>query len=192
MTLPLKSLIEKMEQIKPMPEGLKWRLMNETERIEIKKKEIILKPGRICDHLYYIEKGMLGCFKKEDDRDSYVWFMFEGDIATSVTSFNARLPSTEYMIAVEPCIAHTLSYKMLESLCEEFSEFAAVRQQLTNLYYILSWDIGDARKNGPEGLYSFLLNKYQENLYRIPVASLASFMGISKTTLNKIQKKVNK
>jgi CRP-like cAMP-binding protein len=177
-----------MEKIRPLPEGLKWRLTNETERIEIKKKEIILKPGRICDHLYYIEKGLLGCYKQEEDRDSYVWFMFEGDIATSVTSFNARVPSTEYIIAVEPCILHLLSNQTLENICEEYPVFGAVRQQLTNLYYILSWDIGEARKKGPEDLYKFLQSTYQENLYRIPIVALASFMGIAESTLHRIKK----
>jgi CRP-like cAMP-binding protein len=182
MALPLPNQIDKMNSIRPMRDRLKLALFKTAKRRKVRAKEILLKPGDICDHLYYIEEGILSCFEIEDKKRYCTWLMFEGDIATSVDSFNNRVPSTEIIYAVTDCILWTITWQENEDLTAEFPEYGFIRQKLTTHYQLQGEKIDGQRRRPPEQFYAFLLRTFPE-IVRVPNKTVASFMGITEPTL---------
>jgi CRP-like cAMP-binding protein len=160
-----------------------------TKRCEIRRKKKLLVPGEVCDQLYYIEKGILACFEEEKEKNYCTWLMMEGDIATSVTSFNNQVPSSETIIAVEDCILYSLSKQELEAICDRYVQFRIIRQRLTDKYHIQSRTLDAQRKRTPEHFYDYLQKNYSEMVSRVPIKILASFMGITEPTLYDIKKR---
>lgn len=181
-------IIELLDAVHPMPRSLKGLVREKAQRIVVPRGTILLSPGEVCTHLYYIELGMLACYDEEQGRRYYAWLMVEKDIATSVESFNNQVPSTETIVAIEDCILWTLSWQHLEELSDRSKIFASIRQRLTDKYHIQSRTLDAKRKRPPEQFYDYLSLQYPEIVRRVPNHILASFMGIVESTLYKIKK----
>jgi CRP-like cAMP-binding protein len=188
MTLPLKHIIKVMNDIHPMPQGLQLKLYDVTERLEVPKHQVLLQPGQMCNYLYYIEKGVVSCYETEEGKKIYTWLMQEGDIATSVESFNLRVPAKDTIETLTDCIMHTLSWQWLTDLTRSHWQFGAIRQHLTDLYHLQSRTVDAKSKRDPEQFYQYLKSLYRKNLDLIPDKILASYMGISLPTLYRHKK----
>jgi CRP/FNR family transcriptional regulator, anaerobic regulatory protein len=187
MALPLTIQIDRMNSIHPMSDKLKLAIYTKAQRRKVVAGEILLKPGEICNHLYYIEEGVLSCFEIDGRQRYCTWLMFQGDIATAVDSFNNQVPSTEMIQAVTDCVCWTITYQDNEDLTKEFPEYGIIRQKLTDYYHIQSRQIDAQRRRKPEQFYAFLLRTFPD-IVCVPNTTLASFMGISEPTLYGILK----
>src|SRR6201747_730966 len=109
----MKKIIEFLNAIHLMPEALQILLFNTTRILVVKKGDILLRHGEVCDKLYFIEKGMLCCYGQDEvDNKSYCeWFMLEGDVATSVESFSRQTPAAETITALEDGICWYITKK---------------------------------------------------------------------------------
>ena len=192
MTLPLKSIIGKMNSIRPLPGNINLQLYNTPIRMEFSKYGVLSRRGETCDYLYYIEQGLLGCYELYKKKEIYNWLMLDGDIATSVDSFNHRVISTETIIAIEPSVIWGLHWNDLERISEESADFRAVRQALTDIYHIQSRKMDSQRKRGAAHFYEYLSQEYPELIARVPIAILISFMGITKPTFYSMLEKRRK
>ena len=182
MALPLSTQIDRMNSIHPMSDKLKLALYKRAKRRKVLAREVLLKPGESCDLLYFIEEGILSCFEIDGKKRYCTWLMFEGDIATSVDSFNNRVASTEKIVAVTDCIIWTITWQDNEDLTAEFPEYGIIRQKLTDHYHIQSRQIDAQRRRKPEQFHAFLLRTFPD-IVRVPKTTVASFMGITEQTL---------
>ncbi len=177
-----------MENIVGMPEEFKVVLFKAAERVDAAKRAILLKPNQFCDYLYFVEKGVLGCYKIHGNKKIYNWLMLEGDIATSVDSFNFRVLSSEYIQALTPCVLHLLSYAKLMEISDKYVQMRIIRQHYTDKYHFQTRQIEEARKLGHEKLYDFLVRESPGIETLVPNAVLASYLGISESTLYEIKR----
>lgn len=189
MTLPLKHIIGEMNKICAMPAKFELELMHSIERIDVPKNHVLLDRGQICDYYYYVEKGILSCHEWGDTNKEYcTWLMFPGDIATSILSFNTRVPSEDTIRTVEETTLHLLPWKAVDRFTLRSRQFALIRQVLTNKYLLLFSRINAQRLRPPEQRYQFLETLYGDNFYRVPARIMASHIGISETTFFEIKK----
>ena len=177
-----------MNDICPMPGKFQLLLHQSIVRLEVPKNKVLLRPGQLCDHYYYIEKGILSCHEQEDDKEYCNWLMFPGNIATAVESFNKRVPSRETIRAATGCILHLLSWKHVQEFTDKQRAFARIRQVITDDYHLQAREMDNRRKRPPEEFYEYLKELYGENFPLIPRKLLAAHMGISEATLYEIIK----
>ncbi|HEV9036871.1 MAG TPA: cyclic nucleotide-binding domain-containing protein, partial [Puia sp.] len=171
-----------------MSRDLKLLVRETARRREVPRKTRLLSPGETCQHLFYIEKGMLACFDQEGGKSYCTWIMTEKDIATSVDSFNNQVFSTEWIETVEDCVLWTLSKQELEMISDMHLEFRIIRQQLTDKYHIQCRTLDAQRKRPPDHFYDYLVQQFPEIVRRTPNHILASYMGVVESTLYKIKK----
>jgi hypothetical protein len=188
MALPLSHLIKGMSSIVRMSAALKADLYDAAERIDPAKRGILLRPDEVCDYLYYIERGVLGCYEIHGGKKKYSWLMLEGDIATSVISFNSRVPSSEYIQPLTACILHRLSYAKLTKLSNKYVKFKDIRQHYTDKYHIQAREIEQMRKRGHNELYDYLVKKWPGMDTLVPNAVFASYLDVSPSTLYEMRK----
>lgn len=157
-------------------------------RLQPSKNNTLLLKGDICTHLYLIEKGMLACYDVEEKKKYCTWIMTRGDFVTAVDSFNNQVESTETIIALTNCLLWAITRQHFDELTEKHLEFRAIRQILTDQYHIQSRLLDAKRKRPPEQFYAYLLKEYPA-IVKAPVTTLASFMGINRSTLYDIMDK---
>jgi CRP-like cAMP-binding protein len=114
--------------------------------------------------------------------------MTKGDFVTAVDSFNNQVESTETIIALTTCLLWAITKQHFDELTENHLEFSAIRHILTDKYHIQSRLLDAKRKRPPEQFYAYLVKEYPA-IVKAPVTTLASFMGINRSTLYDIMPK---
>ena len=58
----MEGMLQMLESIFPLPEEARYAILEKTKYRELSKKATLLKAGHICQHIYFIQKGLLRCF----------------------------------------------------------------------------------------------------------------------------------
>ncbi len=106
--------------------------------MEVPKKKFILRQGRVCYNIYFINEGLLRCFYIKNDKEVNSWFMKEQDVIISVESFFSQTPGYENIQALEDCVLRYIDYDELQYLYSICPEFNFVGRMLIEKYYMLS------------------------------------------------------
>jgi len=183
-------LVKFLDSIYPLSESLQEHLLHILKEKKLSKKEYLLKAGRICEHIYFIQSGLVRCFYLNETAEVSSWFMKEGDVIISVESFFQQKPSNEYLQALEDSTVHYITYTELQNTYRQFPEFNFIGRILTEKYYTLSEQrlYSIRMKNGAER-YQFLMDNFPELILRVPSKYLASYLGITEVWLSKIRGK---
>jgi CRP-like cAMP-binding protein len=158
----------------------------------VRKNEFLLKAGGVCKDLVFVQKGCLRLFYLNDDIEISVWFAFEKSSAIEIYSFISGNPSNYFLQAIEdsevfylPNVELGRLYQLqpkMEEIMRKFWEDVILN--LINRFTALQKDSAEKR-------YMDLLAKpaYFES---IPQKYLASFIGVTPTSLSRIRKKITK
>jgi len=185
----MNSLIAYLDTIYPMSDELKHHLLDIVKTANVPKKEYILKPGHVCQNIYFIQSGLIRHFHMEGKDEITSCFMQENDIAYSAVSFYTQSCSTEYIQALEHTEIHYISYGELQHIFDMFSEFHVISRKLTVHYHTLR-DQQDIMRRLPlaEDRYKYILNNRPEIILRVPNKILASYLGCTDVYLSIIKR----
>lgn len=184
-------LVQFLESIHPLSDGLKDQLATIVRIKEMKKKDMLLRAGHICRNIYFIEEGLLRCYYSVGDTEVSSWFMKEGDVMVSIESFFQQKPSYESIQALEDCFLYYIEYKELQLLYKQFPEFNFTGRVLTEKYYTLwAQQLFALRMHSAMDRYNWLLNSFSELILRVPAKYIASYLGITEAHLSVIKGKL--
>ena len=158
----------------------------------IKKNGYLLRQGNTCKDLIFVQKGCLRLYYLKDDIEVSVWFAFEQSSAIEIYSFISENPSNYFLQAIEDsevlCLSKTELNKLyqyqpkMQEMMRNFWEDVILN--LINRFTALQKDSAEKR-------YLDLLNK-PAYLETIPQKYLASFIGVTPTSLSRIRKQIVK
>lgn len=184
----MEALLKYLESIYPMSDGCKEKLASILKLKELPKKELLLRAGHICQHIYFIQKGLLRCYYYRNDVEICSWFMKEGDVIVSVESFFKQAVSYESIQALEDCELYYIHYKELQEIYRTFPEFNFIARVLTEKYYCLSEQrLYSLRMMRAHERYDYLLEFHPELVLRVSSKYIASYLGITPEMLSKIK-----
>src|SRR6201996_164289 len=69
----------------------------------IGKRKLLLREGERCEHIYFVGKGALRGFTREDQKDITTWITIENELVSSILSLDERVRSIENIQALEKC-----------------------------------------------------------------------------------------
>jgi CRP/FNR family transcriptional regulator, anaerobic regulatory protein len=172
----MEDLVQFLESIYPMSDGLKQHLATVLKIKELERREYLLKSGHVSRIISFIDKGLLRCFYNKDHHEVCSWFMKEGDVIVSVESFFSQVPGYESIQAIEDSTLYYINYDELQFIYRNFPEFNFIGRVLLEKYYKLS----------EQRLYSLRMQKGQERydyllILRVPAKYIASYLGLTET-----------
>ncbi len=178
-----------INEIMPVPKNAFEEIKKHFEKVEFKKGEKLIKQGKTCKYLYFIEKGLgRSHFFNEKGKDITAWFFAENDVMTVVKSFFQQKPSKYEIELLEDTTLYRISYKELHKL---FDKYPLVERFGRLLSIKLLMDVADKLNaiqfHTAKERYTFLLDKYPNIAYRAPLGHIASYLGITQETLSRIR-----
>ena len=189
----MEQLIGFLNSVHPLSEALTEHLQAVVKYRELRKGQILLKAGHICQHIHFIKAGMLRCFYRKGDLEVSSWFMKDGDVIISVESFYQRKVSYEWIQALENCELFYISYEELYGIYQRFPEFNFIARELTQHYYILWTQLLYAlRMKTAKEKYAWLLERFPDYILRIPAKFLSSWLGISEYHFSYVKNKIER
>lgn len=186
----MEAILRLVDSIQPACDQVKFQLRNALKEKPVEKNELILKAGQVSQCIYFIEKGLLRAYYFKRHLEVSAWFMKEGDVVVSVSSFFFQTPSKESIHALEDGFLYYLTYEDLEEIYKKFPEFNLVGRVITQKYYALSEDrMAALRMLRAQERYDYVCQNFPELVQRVPLKYLASYLGISEITLKRLRSK---
>ncbi|MDO1449813.1 Crp/Fnr family transcriptional regulator [Rhodocytophaga aerolata] len=184
------SLFVFLSQLNTVSGELKEAITRCLTKQELKKKTLLLQEGKVCDRVYFIEKGLARAYYFMDGQEITSWFMKENDMIISVYSFFSQRISYENMELEEDSILISITNKDLQMLYRQFPEFNFFGRVLTEDYYVRSEErIISHRMQTAEQRYEALFKSSPSLFNRVLNKHIASYLGMSAETLSRIRKK---
>jgi CRP-like cAMP-binding protein len=155
---------------------------------EVPKGRMLVKENSVCNHLFFIEKGLTRTFYYKDGKDITDWISMEGTFAVSIISFISRRPDRRGIETLEDCSLHTLQYYELEQLCAKYHDIEHMIRVLISSGMILSQQrFDDLHFATAAERYQRVLTETPSLIQRVPLGMLASYLGITQETLSRIR-----
>ena len=184
-----KKILELFNGIYPISSGLAEGISQCSELIHCNKRAHLLHIDKTCKSIYFILRGGVRTYYIDrEGNDVTSWLLFEGELAISVYSFFSQQPSFEAIEALEDCTLLRLSHEKLSLLYRQHLEFNYIARYLTEQYYIRSEAKANAlRMLSAKERYLDLLENRPQLLARVPLGYIASYLGITQSTLSRIR-----
>lgn len=184
----MEMLLQYLDSIHTLSAGCKETLATGLLYKAISKKELLLRAGHICQHIYFIQKGLMRRFYFKNDVEICSWFFKEGDIMLSVESFFKQVTSYESIQAMENCELYYIGYRELQEIFGNFSEFNFIFRVLLEKHCCLSERrLYSFRMMRASERYEYLEQHHPELILRVPGKYIASYLGITSEMLSKIK-----
>jgi len=152
------------------------------------KGETILEEGKICNALYFVEKGMVRQYYYKNKKDVTEHFSFEGRIVFCIESLLKQEPSRLIVEALENTRLYAIPYEALQGLMVRNQDIEMFYRKILEHVAISSQEHADSQRfeNATER-YERLLREKPEIILRAPMVHIASFLQMTPETLSRVR-----
>jgi CRP-like cAMP-binding protein len=159
----------------------------------VEKRKLLLKPGSVADHFYFIVKGVIqGCIKDEGKLIT-TWINEENEIVGSIRTLGTNEPCREYLQALEDCELVAIPVAFTELAFDKYPETNIIARRLWEHNYRGAEDrayIG--RISSAEKKYKYFLERQPKLINRVSLKYIASYLGMTLETLSRVRGRQNK
>lgn len=164
------------------------------EYIEIDKNELLLKENRISDKNYFLERGFVRSYTFASNGEEVTTNIFSAPcLVNDFLSFFKQQPTNENFQTLTACKLWRMSYRDVQINFHTIPEFRETGKLLLVINYGLLNDrmIGMI-KDTAETRYLKLMEKHPDIFQNVPLKIIASYLGITDTSLSRIRKELSK
>ena len=162
------------------------------EPISLYKNDFLLKEGKTCNEYFFLENGFMRAYTFDTEgNDVTTNFYGRNSIVFEVASYIKRTPSQENIQALTDCFGWKGDYTDLQSLFNTIPEFRGfARVVLVNSFIDLKERTLSMINLTAEKRYEILLKSRKEIIQNVSIKHIASYLGITDTSLSRIRKEI--
>ncbi|MFD2933835.1 Crp/Fnr family transcriptional regulator [Spirosoma flavum] len=155
---------------------------------QLVKGDLILQPGQVCKHIYFLEAGLLRSFYLRDGDERNVAFTLENGFVTDLKSLRSGQASELSIQVLEASTLFSIPKADLLDLYRRSHQLEAFGRRLLESLLEQQEDYAAwfTRYSARER-YDRLVNKQPDLVQRVSLGHLASFLGIRRETLSRIR-----
>ncbi len=158
------------------------------------KNELFLREGKVSNNYLFLEEGFMRTFTHDyDGNEVTTYFYPKNRVVFDAASFFMRTVSTENIQALTDCRGFSITYDKLNMLFHsvpEFREFG--RAMLVKEFVAFKQRTLLLINKTAEERYADLLNSNGEIFQFAQLKHIASYLGITDTSLSRIRKEYAK
>jgi CRP-like cAMP-binding protein len=183
----LKSYIK--SQIKIDEADLEIILTNFNE-LKISKDRFALKQGQLVTNYYFIKSGGFRIYFDHNDKQITSWIALENEFFSDLSSLKNQFPSKFNIQAIEDTVLLTIKYDKMEQLYKQFPLWQQFGRQVweANFLKLVEGVIKFQTLTAEERYLSAM--EESELIQRVPLKHLASFLGITPSSLSRLRKTI--
>jgi CRP-like cAMP-binding protein len=162
--------------------------------VSINQNEFFLKAGRICNEYLFLETGFMRAYTlNTEGAEITTGFYPARRVVFEVASYFQRNASKESIQALTPCTGWVITYEQFQELFHTqplFREFA--RSLLVRGLVAMKERMLNMITQTAEERYENLLQQHPELLQQAPLKYIATYLGVTDTSLSRIRKELLK
>ncbi|MCU0383330.1 MAG: Crp/Fnr family transcriptional regulator [Cyclobacteriaceae bacterium] len=167
------------------------KVLNQYEKITFSKNEFLIEEGSTANFYYFLESGFARSYVIDlEGNDISTNFYSTTDIVIDWHSYFLKAACRENIQAITPCIAWKITFEKFMKLfsIEAFREVG--RTRLINNYFELKKHSISIIADPAKDRYLNLLKSKPDIMQNVPLKQIATYLGITDTSLSRIRKEV--
>lgn len=159
------------------------------EKIYLEKEEFLKCPNCTCRHFTFVKQGLLRHYINNEGEESTIYFSAENEFACDFDSFLSNSPTPKGIVAIEPTTLFSISYEKLQQLYDNvkfgdrFGRLLIEAEFTKTVKHIIS-----VHTDSAEQRYKNFLSTFKHISQRIPQYYIASFIGVTPSSLSRIRR----
>lgn len=162
------------------------------QRLEFQKGDYFLEKGKMSNEYFIIESGLVRAFTHNYKGEEITTdFIGENEIVIEVSSLFTRIPAQESLQALTNGVAWKIDFNIFQELYHKsagFSEWG--RAWMSNQLFGLKQRNIDMISVSASDRYLKLLKEKPQIIQQASLKNIASFLGVTDTSLSRIRKEV--
>ena len=185
-------LVTFIEQIVPIPRQKVEEIAANFQEIQIRKNEFFIKLGRVCNSYLFLENGFIRSYTFDlNGNEVTTDFYSSNQVVFEVGSFFQKTLSKENFQALEDSYGWYIDFDQLQILFHSIPEFREFGRMILVKGFISFKDRALSLINeSAEQRYETLINARPEIFQRAPLKYIASYLGITDTSLSRIRREL--
>ena len=183
-----------IQQVLPMPPDKAALIASHFEPIELHKQQLVLQEGRVSNRTYFLVQGYMRCFTIDYQGKEVTTRIFSPpSFVNDFLSFFRKEPSKESYVAMTDCKTHSIDFETLNTCFHTIPEFREMGRMLLTLNLSqVHQRMLSLLKDSAETRYLQLLAQHPDIIQNVPLKVIASYLGMTDTSLSRIRKEVAK
>lgn len=161
-------------------------------KIDFSKGDLFLENGKRANEYFLIEEGLFRSYASDYQGNEITTGFFSGEeILIEVSSLFQRIPSKESLIAITNGCTWKIEFETFQNLfhnIEGLREWG--RAWMSQQLFISKQQSIDMRTKSAADRYLMFLHTRPEIIQHSPLKYIASYLGITDTSLSRIRKEI--
>ena len=152
------------------------------------KGEIILKEGDVCEHIYYVERGLTRQFYFKNGKELTEHIGVEHSIVMCIESLFKEKPTYLQLEALEPTLVYAMLKHRLEEVALHNVNIQILYRKILEESLIISQVHADMlRFETAQDRYLKLCKQSPQVVLRAPLVYVASYLQMTPETLSRVR-----
>jgi CRP-like cAMP-binding protein len=167
------------------------QILHQYQRVEFAKNDFLIKENTTAAFYYFLETGYARSYAIDlEGNDISTKFFSTGDIVIDWHSYFLKTKCRENIQAITPCVAWKITFENFMKLfnIEAFREVG--RTRLVNNYFELKNHSVSVIADPAKDRYLNLLKSKPDIIQNVPLKQIATYLGITDTSLSRIRKEI--
>jgi CRP/FNR family transcriptional regulator, anaerobic regulatory protein len=175
-------------QFSPLDGVVTDELLQNIQTKTFQKGDYLLKNGRVCNHLFFINKGLVKNFFINDEKEFIMRFYAEDVLFTVFDSYLTQTPSKFTLVALETTTVTLISQEVMEELCKKHHCMETFFRKLVSIAAIkMTKRISEMLEENATEHYNQFVKENGSVLQRISLGDVAKYLGITQQSLSRIR-----
>ncbi|MEP6806870.1 MAG: Crp/Fnr family transcriptional regulator [Flavobacterium sp.] len=167
-------------------------ILTKATELEFKKDEYFSEAGKVSQQVGFVLDGIVRvCYYNNKGEEITKYFIEENNLVVDLESFDNEIPSTAYVQATTDCKLIVFSRKDWKELLDTIIPWEAIvhkiiskalRQKVERRSPLVAEDATTR--------YLMFLDIYPNVVNRVPLSYVASYLGITQSSLSRIRKNI--
>ena len=162
------------------------------QKINISKGDFLLQENEVANEYFIVEKGLIRAFVNDLDHNEITTeFFTENKIVIIPSSLFQKIPSKEIVQAITDCILWKIDYDDFQEL---FHQLEGLREWgrvwFSYQLFVMKQRSLDRFTESASERYLKLLKEKPQIIQFAPLKQIASYLGITDTSLSRIRKDI--
>lgn len=160
---------------------------------QLKKDEYYAEAGKIPREIIFLIQGIFRIsYYNRHGEEITKYFIDENNFIVDINSYNQNIPSSEYVQTLTDCSYIVFSRDAMQELSMTIIGWDAIISKITSKALAEKVNkISVMMSEDATERYNNFLTKFPTLANRIPLSYLASYLGITQSSLSRIRKKVS-
>ncbi len=158
--------------------------------VGLKKNKYFSEAGKVANQVAFVEEGVLRvCYYSNKAKELTKYFIDENNFAVDLNSYYSQSPSTEYIQAVTDSKLVVLTREVLKEFSAEIVGWDTIIKNVTAKSLLEKVNrISPMMAEDATSRHLHFLEKFPHVANRVPLSMLASYLGITQSSLSRIRK----